>query len=204
MSFCQGLFLRPIILITSCSYRLTQNEECRETWLKTWGGLVDYKFVFGNGYTPTRPDEIAFPVDDSYNGLPAKIQVSHKWAKEQGYTHILKTDCDMYIHVPRLLRSGFENFPFSGNRYYPEFIMGAAYWLDQRATQVLIDTPLPYPGTEGGDDVWVGRVMAENGIEPHDDKRYHIGENIPWDECISLHTSGPPRLSMKEIHARFV
>lgn len=193
---------RPIILITTCSWHLHRNEQCRATWLREWGGLVDYKFVFGNGWTPRRDDEMAFPVDDTYNGLPAKVQASHKWAREQGYTHILKTDCDMYVHVPRLLRSGFEQFPYSGNLYYPEFVMGAAYWLDQHATDILAHAALPYPGAPGGDDVWVGRVMAENGIVAHDDKRYHIGENPDWDTVISLHTSGPPRLDMAEIHAR--
>lgn len=195
---------RPIILITTCSYGLEQNKLCRETWLAEWGKLVEYKFVFGAGWTPQHDDEISFPVDDTYFGLPAKIQASHKWALEQGYTHILKTDCDMYLHIPRLLRSGFENFPYSGNQYYPDFIMGAAYWLDQRATEILVHAALPYPGTPGGDDVWVGSVMAENNIPPHDDKRYHIGENPDWSTCISIHTSGPPRLNMAEIHARFV
>jgi hypothetical protein len=195
--------VKPIILITSCSYRLKENDLCRETWLKEWGHLIDYKFVMGFGCPIKHGDELIVSVDDGYYGLPDKIQTSHKWAWIEGYTHILKTDSDVYIHIPRLLASGFEQFPYSGNLYYPDFVMGAAYWLDRRATEILAHAALPYPGSFGGDDVWVGRIMAENGIQAHDDKRYHIGENIPWDEVISLHVSGPPKLDMKEIHARF-
>ena len=194
----------PIILITSCSYRLQQNDECRDTWLREWGRLCDYRFVMGVGNTPKHGDELIVDTDDSYVGLPAKIQASHGWAFLKGYTHILKTDCDMYVHVPRLLRSSFEQFPYSGNLYYPDFIMGAAYWMDRRATEILMHAALPYPGTPGGDDVWVGRVMAENGVEAHDDKRYHIGDNPNWDTLISLHTSGPPPFKMADVHARFV
>jgi hypothetical protein len=194
--------MNPVILITSCSYRLAQNDECRDTWLKEWGWMLDYRFVFGNGWTPARDDELSLDVDDTYQGLPAKIQASHAWALERGYTHILKTDCDMYIHIPRLLQSGFESSPYSGNFYYPEFAMGAAYWLDRPATEILLAAKLPYPGTPGGDDVWVGRVMRENNIPHKHDDRYYIGENIPWETFISLHTSGPPKLDMKEIHAK--
>ena len=191
--------IRPIILITTCSYRLEWNDQCRETWLKEWGSLIPYRFIFGQGYMCSRSDEMNFPVDDSYNGLPAKIQASHKWAFDQEYTHILKTDSDMYIHIPRLLRSGFEKFSYSGNRYYPEFVMGAAYWLDRQATEILINAPLPYPGSPGGDDIWVGKIMDANGIPAHHDARYHIGKDIPWDDFISLHTPDLS-LSMQDIH----
>ena len=196
--------IRPIILITTCSYHLHRNEQCRSTWLNEWKWMVDYKFVFGNGHTPSRDDEIQFPVDDSYNGLPAKIQASHRWAHDQGYDHILKTDCDMYVHVPRLLDSGFEKFSYSGNFYYPDFVMGAAYWLDRAATEILLNAPLPYPGSFGGDDVWVGRVMSENKVLSKHDARYYIGNDIPWDSFISLHTSGPPKLDMHEIHTKMM
>jgi hypothetical protein len=195
--------MKPVILITSCSYRLKENELCRETWLREWGHLIDYKFVMGFGCPVKHGDELIVAVDDGYYGLPDKIQVSHKWAWTEGYTHILKTDSDVYVHIPRLLASGFEQFPYSGNLYYPDFIMGAAYWLDRRATETMLHAPLPYRGAPGGDDVWVGHIMSESGIAAHDDKRYHIGENIPWDDVISLHVSGPPRLDMKEIHRRF-
>ena len=160
--------------------------------------------MFGIGYPALRGDEISFPVDDSYGGLPAKIQVSHKWALEQGYDYILKTDCDMYVHIPRLLKSGFENFPYSGNYYYKgspyPFALGAAYWLDRRASEILVNAALVPFGTDGGDDMWVGRVMHENGIPLHDETRYYIGESPDYSKFISLHVSGPPKLNMMEIH----
>lgn len=188
---CQDLFLKPIILITTCSYHLARNEQCRKTWLARWKHLIDYKFVFGS-YTALKEDEISFPVDDSYSGLPSKIQASHKWALEQGYDYILKTDCDIYLHVPRLLSSGFENFPYSGNHYYKEspypFALGAAYWLDKNASEILCNEKAPY-GIDGGDDMWVGRTMRDNAIPLHDEPRYYVGNTPNWNEVISVHST---------------
>lgn len=198
--------IRPIILITTCVYHQARNEQCRRTWLKEWGELVDYRFVFGAGYSPKNDDEISFPVDDSYQGLPAKIQASHKWAYDQGFNFILKTDCDMYVHIPRLLRSGFEQHSYVGNLFWPDaphkFVLGAAYWLDKKATEILVNAPLPPYPADGGDDLWVGRVMERNQIPIHHDGRYYIGNEIPWDSVITVHTSGPPPISMAEVHNR--
>ena len=196
--------MKPVILLTSCVYHLARVAQCRATWLAAWGHLVDYRFVFGNGHYTERGDEIVMPVDDSYLGLPAKIQTSHKWALDHGYTHILKTDCDIYLHLPRLLDSGFDSAAsYVGNFYYPDFAMGAAYWLDKKASEILVNAPLPYPGTPGGDDIWVGRVMAANNVSRHHDTRYYIGPNPDWDTLISLHTSGPPKFDMVEAHRMF-
>ena len=172
---------------------MARNEQCRQTWLSHWGHLIDYKFVVGNGYPVSRQDEILFPIDDSYSGLPAKIQASHKWALEQGYDFILKTDCDIYLHIPRSLESGFEKFPYSGNHYYKEsaypFALGAAYWLDKKASEILCATAIPPFGTDGGDDMWVGRVMRDNKIQLHDEPRYYVGNAPNWDEVISVHST---------------
>ena len=181
--------MRPIILITSCVPHLARNENCRNTWLATWGDRIDYRFVLGNGRTQEFDDELVLPVDDSYQGLPSKIQASHAWAVEAGYDFILKTDCDMYVHIPRLLKSGFENYAYSGNFHWPEFALGGSYWLDRLASETLVRASLPAYPANGGDDVWVGRVMHENHFLHHHDPRYTVGE---WTEdFISLHTTGP-------------
>lgn len=191
--------MRPIVLITSCSYRLAQNQQCRDTWLLRWGHLIDYKFVLGAGNTKTQGDELILGVDDSYNGLPAKIQKSHAWALNQGYDFILKTDSDIYMHVPRLLQSGFEKYDYSGNFYYPDFAMGSAYWLNQKASEILVSAALPYPGSFGGDDVWVGSVMKKHNVISHHEPRYHVGKNPDWTTFISVHTTDLP-VSMMQIH----
>lgn len=92
--------MKSVVLITSCSYRLDLNQQCRETWLKEWTGLIDYRFVLGVGNAPKYGDELIVEVDDSYVGLPAKIRDSHKWALTQGYDFILKTDSDVCMHIP--------------------------------------------------------------------------------------------------------
>jgi len=186
-------------------YHLARNEQCRATWLKQWGHLMEYKFVFGQGHTPKRDDEIVFPVDDSYQGLPAKVQASHKWALEQGYDFILKTDGDVYMHVPRLMTSGFEKHQYSGNVFWSAaiipFALGAAYWLDRPSSEILVNAKLPLYPAKGGDDVWVGRVMHANGIPCHHETRYYIGNNPDWNADISFHVPDMD-ISMFEIHNR--
>jgi|SRR5579859_7521824 len=191
--------MKPLVLITSCSYRFAQNNQCRATWLRAWSHLIDYRFVMGVGNTKSQDDELIVDSDDSYFGLPDKIQKSHKWAIDQGYDFILKTDSDVYMHVPRLLDSGFEKPSYSGNFYYPDFAMGSAYWLDRQASEVLVNAPLPYPGTPGGDDVWVGAVMKKNGVISHHEPRYHVGPNPDWKSIISVHTTDLS-ISMTKIH----
>ena len=197
--------MKFVVLITSCAYHLARNEQCRSTWLKQWGHLIDYKFVFGQGYTLKHDDEIVFPVDDSYQGLPAKIQASHKWTVEQGYDFSLKTDCDIFLHIPRLLDSGFENYPYSGNVFWPAtrhpFALGAAYWLDRHASEILANAPLPPYPANGGDDVWVGRIMQEHNIPCHHESRYHVGDDPNWKTAISVHMTDL-MLSMSEIQDR--
>lgn len=197
--------MKPVVLITSCAYRLDQNEQCRATWLMQWGHLIEYKFVFGQGHTQKYDDEIIFPIDDSYQNLPAKIQASHDWAVRQGYDFILKTDCDVYVHVPRLLNSGFEKYPYSGNIFWPSaaipFALGSAYWLDRGASEILVGAKLPSYPAKGGDDVWVGRVMHANGIQCHHEKRYYVGKSPDWTADISFHVPDM-NMSMMEIHNR--
>lgn len=191
--------MKPLILITSCSYRLDQNWQCRKTWLQSWGHLIDYRFVLGVGNTAQQGDELIVDTDDSYTGLPAKIQKSHEWAVKQGYDFILKTDSDVYMHVPRLLKSGFEKYDYSGNFYYPDFAMGSAYWLSRHASEILINSPLPYPGTAGGDDVWVGSIMKEHQVSVHHEPRYYVGANPDWKNFISVHTTDLD-IPMSKIH----
>lgn len=192
--------MRPIILITSCVPHLARNNWCRNTWLATWGDRIPYKFVLGNGRTREFDDELVLPLDDSYVGLPAKIQASHAWALGQGYDYILKTDCDMYVHIPRLLASGFENHPYSGNFHWPEFALGGSYWLSRDASEALVKAELPAYPANGGDDVWVGRVMREHHFLHHHDPRYTVG-NVT-DDFISLHTTGPTPHNMADVHAK--
>ena len=192
--------MNPIILITCCEHHRFRAMDCRNTWLATWGNQIDYRFVFGNGHVQEFDDELVLPVDDSYTGLPKKIQASHAWALEMGHDFILKTDCDMYIHIPRLMKAGFENYAYSGNFHWSEFALGGSYWLDWRASETLVRAQLPAWPANGGDDVWVGQVMRDNHFLHHHDSRYTVGN---WTEdFISLHTTGPTPFNMADVHSK--
>lgn len=196
--------MKPIILITTCQWHLSKNEQCRATWLKQCN--IDYKFIFGQGHTQSADDELVLPIGDSYSDLPAKIQTSHRWALEHNYDFILKTDCDVYLSVPRLLSSSFEQYAYSGNLFWPDarfpFALGSAYWLNKQASEILVETKLPDYPAHGGDDVWVGRTMYEHNIPLHHDPKYYVGQNPNWKEVISVHTTDL-RMSMAEIEQKF-
>src|SRR5271154_4892661 len=106
--------MKPVILITACNQHRSRVDMCRATWLNTFRDLCDYRFVFGIGNTVQHNDELVFEVDDTYYGLPSKIQASHKWAMEHGYDQILKTDCDIYLHLPRILVHGLDKASYVG------------------------------------------------------------------------------------------
>jgi hypothetical protein len=194
--------MKPIILITACNQHRNRADMCRATWLNTFGNLCDYRFIFGIGNTVQHDDELVFECDDTYFGLPKKVQLSHQWALQQGYDYILKTDCDVYLHTPRVLVFGIDKADYVGNFYYDTFAMGAAYWLSKKATEILVNAPLPAPFAPGGDDVWVGKIMEQAGVSRHHEPRYYIGENPDYDSCFSLHVSGPPKLDMFEVHRK--
>ena len=195
---------KACILVTACNQHRNRADMVRATWLNTWRDLIDVFFVYGNGNTVQHNDELVFPVDDSYYGLPAKIQVSHKWALEQGYDPIMKTDVDVYCHLPRILVYGLGRADYVGNFFYDSFAMGAFYELSRKATEILVNAPLPAPFAPGGDDVWVGKIMADAGVSRFHESRYYIGDSPNYDTCFSLHTSGPPKLDMHEIHRKMI
>ena len=179
---------KPIILIASCeAYRHNGfNAAARETWLAKWGHLIDYRFVYGVGVDNLLPDEISVEAADVYCSLPYKVRAARRWATKNGYGHSFMCGSDTYVHVPRLLDSGFEAFDYLGflmhdmHRLFVgrniQFAQGGGgYWLGPRAAAAVEVAEIPI-WVKSAEDVFVGNALFEAGIEFTNDNGY-------WGRC---------------------
>lgn len=159
----------------------------RETWVRDADALIDVRFFYG-GLPSNRPidehgDEIFLTAsDDSYLGRPSKIRGMCRWALAAGYDWTLKTDDDVYIDIPTLMRvnpvhpdldyvgRGVTTKDFAKSAdYCRSFASGFAYWLSRKAMQVIADTP-DFAGLE---DRWVAEQLNAAGIKlTWDNERY--------------------------------
>ena len=172
--------MKPIILITSCERDRSngRNAAVRETWIRTWGHLVEHRFILGSGCENPQDDEIIFNnVDDGYHGVDRKQREACRWALANGYDYAFQCDADTYVVVPRLLASGFEKHDYIGYTISrPEHLEpyyaggGCGYWLSARALQVLADAS--DESFCGWGDLWVGNCLLSADIHATHDERY--------------------------------
>jgi hypothetical protein len=159
--------MRVLIGILSCGRDREYHQKVRATWLKDCP--VDYKFVLGKGQPQLSSDEVVFDVSDNNWGCYEKTRALVGYALREGYDYLFKCDIDSYVHVPRLLASGFEQHEFSG---YQGCYGGSGYWVNRRCMELLLssENTCQFFRSEDG---WVLRSLAIFGVEPFQDPRYH-------------------------------
>lgn len=141
-----------------------------------WGAAVRFFLGRRDGYQPS-PDEVMLPVEDTYEGLPAKTRGICRWAVERGYDWIFTCDDDTYVRPERLLSSGFEQYDYVGRfrgpsgGYPAPYCSGFGYWLSRRAMQIVAAQPL---SKDTADDRWIGNVLLTAGIRGALDERYQV------------------------------
>ena len=117
------------------------------------------------------PDEVFLDVKDDYASLPYKTRAMCRWALDNGYTHLLKADDDTYVYVDRILKSGFEKWPWIGRYNGGMFVAGGpAYWLNKEAMEIVASSSINRD--EWAEDIWVAKRLNLAGIHPHFDSRY--------------------------------
>lgn len=172
---------RILIAVATCHLFRARAEAQRDTWVKELRQIpghadCDIRFFLGGG-EPQHPDEIILPVDDGYLGLPAKTKEICKWALEQGYTNLFKTDDDAYVQLERLLASGCEKFDYAGRLRGPSGIFAApycsgfGYWLSATAMRIIADAKL---NGDDAEDRFVGNTLLAAGIWGQPDYRYTV------------------------------
>jgi hypothetical protein len=168
--------MKVLIAVVNCHSRLLYQQCIRETWLPLVQG-ADVIFFLGPSDRVAHQDEVFLNCDDSYEGLPSKVQAIVRWALDNGYTHVLKCDDDVVLKPREVLSSGFQNSNFMGCKNdvssYP-VPYGFCYWISEKAMRLVVEAKLP---RDNNDEAWVTDVLAKKGILLHHDPRYilHIG-----------------------------
>lgn len=185
--------MKPLVAIVSCQVsRFAEFQQaCRDTWVAKWKHLIDIRFFVGSPVGPELPDTVYLDCPDDYWSLPLKTWTMVNWARGAGYTNIFKCDDDSYVHVPRLLASGWEKVDYSGRQTFGHtFIFaqgGAGYWLSARAMNIVADEPRVYWTQDrkkslhtGCEDMAVGLLLKSKGVPLSIDQRYlHRGAGGP-------------------------
>lgn len=152
--------MKPLIAIPSCHKLAHLRQACRDTWVGKWGSLVDIRFFIGNPRRRGKRDEIYLDCADDYDSLPLKVRLMHQWILARDYTNVFKCDDDTWVHVPRLLASGFERDDYIGSRRALFFAQGGAgYWLSRQAMEILAkETPEEW-AVRKCEDITVGYLL---------------------------------------------
>jgi len=163
--------MKTLIAIPSCQRDCEHHELLRQTWLQKCP--VDYRFFLGNQNKTIANDELVIDAPDGYRELIWKIEKIIEYALNSNYDYLFKCDVDTYCHIPRLLKSGFEQYDWSG---YGEPYGGSGYWLSRKAMQALIDNT-SYLDVYESEDTHVARILRQQGFTPFQDRRYYSSTN---------------------------
>lgn len=172
--------MKTLIAIVTCHTRLDWANLVRQTWVPLVPKNVDVRFFCGRGAPrDLMTDEVLLDCDDSYQGLPNKVQEIIRWVLDRDYDFILKCDDDVVIHPDHLLSSDFDQFDFTGHRCAEnnQVPWGFNYWLSRKAMQIMADSPLPQGNN---DEAWVAHTLNRNGLLLHHEERYclHYGRHL--------------------------
>jgi hypothetical protein len=203
-----------LIAIVSCHARDEQRWAIRNTWLPLVPKDTRVAFFSGRGIeTRTKgvyTDEVFLDCDDSYQGLPEKVQCIVKWALENGYDHVLKLDDDVVVNPEQLLASGYDEHPYVGTDGHrpcpptrPFFIAsGFAYWMDKQCMELVANATLP---PNNYDEGWVAGILYEHGIALHADQRYYISvcRSLPGVDKRRIGTRQAPRIRKEPVPGTF-
>lgn len=171
--------MKILIAVVTCRTRRDWADLARSTWAKAPQD-VDVRFFVGRGEPiETLNDEIYLECDDSYQGLPDKVREIVRWAIAHDYDYVLKCDDDVVLNIPKLLRSSFTGFDFTGHECAPknQTPYGFNYWLSNKAMNIVANDVLP---SDNNDEAWVSRAMSRNGIVLNHDDGYYLnyGRNL--------------------------
>jgi hypothetical protein len=176
--------MRVLIGILTCKRDREYEQLIRDTWLRRCS--VDYGFFLGQERTPAKAtDEVILNCPDGRGIRDAvpKTKALIQYAWDNNYDYLFKCDIDTYVHVPRLLSSGFEKYDWSG---YGQPYGGSGYWLSRKAMQPLLDKEI----ISECEDWWVAEHLIAAGFTPHQDARYHSKTRLgpqPDNDLITSH-----------------
>jgi len=188
--------MKSLVAIPAChsSKDLDLQRACLDTWIGKWGHLVEVKFFLGEPTFSSTPNNISLNVPDGYRELPVKVRAMFQWILDNGYDRVFKVDTDTYVHVPRLLACGKDEFDYVGrldqaDRYNHWMQGGAGYWLSRRALELLVNLPLSVWERDWREDRIVGFAMFKSGMKISSDSKRLFDSNYPQYPSTPLPTN---------------
>ena len=109
--------MKLLIAVVNCHSRLEYQQCIRETWLPLVQG-ADVRFFLGPSTREAQQDEVFLDCDDSYAGLPSKVQAIARWALTNSYDYVVKLDDDVVLRPAQFLNTGFQNYDFTVPRTF--------------------------------------------------------------------------------------
>ena len=168
--------MRKLVAIMTCHQKTAWADAQRKTWVKdvVGKGYADVKFFLGqpNDHSQLLNDEVWLDVEDSYAGIPLKVQAICKYAEERCYDYVAKCDDDVYVAPERFLvlpltADYIGRFRTPHGSVYPScFASGFFYWLSNRAAKIVAETPW---NGDWMDERFVATALARRGITGYSD-----------------------------------
>lgn len=170
---------RPLIGIMTCHalQYLRKAQAQRQTWVRDVQAFADVKFFLGRG--PTNcvgpcfdSDEVWLDVDDTYAGIPQKVQGIFRYGTAHAYPWTFKVDDDVFA-IPARVRQFLENLKgcdyvgrFRGpcGNYPAHFASGFTYGLSLRAAEHVAKQA---HNGDWMDERFVSNTLAFHGIQGH-------------------------------------
>ena len=168
--------MKTLFAVVSAHSREAYREMIRQTWLPLFPQEnMDVRFFLGRGTGKLKDDEVSLNCDDSYEGLPEKVQCIAQWALDNGYDRMAKCDDDVVVCPRNLFLSGYHHGDFIGRFAATiggiDVPYGFLYWLSQRGMQYVVSAHLPQ---DNNDEWWVTRVLETNGIRLRREELYFV------------------------------
>lgn len=184
--------MRRLIAVATCHKYRQRADIVRHTWAVDVGDQADVRFFFGrdpqnhDGNMESWPEEVHLEVPDDYDHFRHKVQAIFRWAVEQGYDYVLKTDDDVVIFPDRLF-STFQARDYAGRVRGPSqenvapaiygqseapFCSGFGYWLSRRAAEIVASAP---DNGDWAEDRFAGQALNRAGIQP-----FHLRTHLLW------------------------
>jgi hypothetical protein len=198
--------MKVLVAIVSCHNNKQRRDWQRQTWIPSL--QYDYKFFLSEGKIAVLEDEVVLSCKDDYLSLPDKVYEIIKYARNNGYTRLLKLDDDVYV-VPSRLEIPTEDYV--GHAYgHKHYASGAAYWLSERAMDAILHK---YYKRTKAEDSCIGETLKFHNIFLTEDHRYRtgyktfakdIGENEfphPDNDTVTFHMWFPE--FMIKMHANY-
>ena len=197
--------MNTLLALITCHARTAYADAQRETWIPRIPSGLDYRFFLGPSELTPREDEAFLDCNDSYYGLPSKVQAVCRWALERGYDFIAKIDDDVILRPTEFLNSGFQCHDFSGHTNNDhanvKIPWGFCYTLSKQAMNIMASASLP---RDFNDEAWCANTLAAHGIFLHHEPRYvlHRGKRADFLSPNKRPLRAPPRMLLMEEETR--